>query len=83
MAYDGQGGYEPLEKIVYLADTIEPTRSFTGVEEIRSLAYSDIDGALARSFELSSTIWKSAAFKPDRSTVEALEYLKNERVKRP
>ena len=32
-----------LEKIVYIADVIEPGRSFKGVEEIRELAYRDIN----------------------------------------
>ena len=31
-----------LEKIVYIADLIEPGRDFQGVEEIRRLAYEDI-----------------------------------------
>jgi predicted HD superfamily hydrolase involved in NAD metabolism len=35
-----------LEKIVYIADLIEPGRDFQGVEEIRRLAYEDIDKSL-------------------------------------
>jgi nicotinate-nucleotide adenylyltransferase len=34
-----------LEKILYLADYIEPTRSFEGVDKLRSLAYDNIDEA--------------------------------------
>ncbi|WP_126427789.1 bis(5'-nucleosyl)-tetraphosphatase (symmetrical) YqeK [Brevibacillus marinus] len=36
-----------LEKVVCLADYIEPTRSFPGVEEIRRLAGEDLNQALA------------------------------------
>ena len=35
-----------LEKIIYLADYIEPTRDFPGVEKIRALAYEDLDRAM-------------------------------------
>ncbi|GMG97240.1 bis(5'-nucleosyl)-tetraphosphatase (symmetrical) YqeK [Tepidimicrobium xylanilyticum] len=35
-----------LEKIVYIADLIEPGRDFNGVEEIRRLVYEDLDKAL-------------------------------------
>ena len=35
-----------LEKILYLADYIEPNRDFDGVERLRALAYEDIDQAL-------------------------------------
>lgn len=32
-----------LEKIIYIADLIEPGRDFDGVEDLRKLAYDDID----------------------------------------
>lgn len=35
-----------LEKILYMADYIEPNRDFDGVEQMRALAYQDIDKAL-------------------------------------
>ena len=35
------------EKIIYMADYIEPNRDFPGVEEMRALAYSDLDAAVA------------------------------------
>ncbi len=34
-----------LDKIIYIADMIEPTRSFSGVDELRKAAYEDIDKA--------------------------------------
>lgn len=35
-----------LEKIIYLADYIEPNRCFDGVERIRSLSYENLDAAM-------------------------------------
>ena len=35
-----------LEKIIYMADYIEPGRNFPGVEKVREIAYKDIDEAL-------------------------------------
>ena len=35
-----------LEKILYMADYIEPNRDFDGVERLRALAYQDLDKAL-------------------------------------
>ncbi|WP_456278214.1 bis(5'-nucleosyl)-tetraphosphatase (symmetrical) YqeK [Bacillus sp. AK128] len=43
-----------LEKIIYLADYIEPGRSFPGVEEVREIASTDLD--LAVIFALRNTI---------------------------
>ena len=36
-----------FEKILYLADYIEPSRDFEGVEKLRALAYEDLDRAVA------------------------------------
>ena len=35
-----------LEKIIYLADYIEPNRCFDGVERIRALSYESLDAAM-------------------------------------
>ena len=39
-------GMSTLEKIIYLADFIEDSRNFEGVEELRKLAYTDLDYAM-------------------------------------
>lgn len=41
-----------LEKIVYLADYVEPGRCFPGVDGLRRIAYRDLDAALLRAMEL-------------------------------
>ncbi len=35
-----------LTKIIYIADYIEPNRDFDGVDELRKMAYEDIDAAI-------------------------------------
>jgi predicted HD superfamily hydrolase involved in NAD metabolism len=45
----GRVGMTLLEKIIYLADYIEPGRHFTGVEEVRELAEQNINDALIKS----------------------------------
>ena len=42
----GKADMTLLEKIIYMADYIEPNRDFEGVEEMRALAYSDLDKAM-------------------------------------
>lgn len=42
----GRRGMSKLEKIIYLADFIEPNRSFDGVNEIRTLAYENLERAV-------------------------------------
>ncbi|MBN2852171.1 MAG: bis(5'-nucleosyl)-tetraphosphatase (symmetrical) YqeK [Clostridia bacterium] len=35
-----------LEKIIYVADKIEPSRQYNGIDELRKLAYENLDKAL-------------------------------------
>jgi predicted HD superfamily hydrolase involved in NAD metabolism len=42
----GRPGMTLLEKVIYLADYIEPGRHFPGVEEVRALAKEDLEKAL-------------------------------------
>lgn len=46
----GRENMSILEKIIYIADYIEPLRNFPGVDELRELAYKDLDEALLKSF---------------------------------
>lgn len=47
----GRAGMSTLEKVICLADIIEPGRDFPGVEDIRALACHDLDRALLLSFD--------------------------------
>lgn len=42
----GRAGMSLMEKILYMADYIEENRSFDELEEMRALAYSDLDAAV-------------------------------------
>ena len=48
----GKADMSLLEKIIYVADYMEPNRDFPGVEELRRLAYSDITAALKLGLEM-------------------------------
>lgn len=45
----GKPGMSKLEKIIYLADYIEPGRTFPGVDEVRELAMISLDDAFIKS----------------------------------
>jgi len=42
----GRAGMSKLEKIIYIADMIEPNRKFDGVETLRKIAKEDLDLAM-------------------------------------
>lgn len=64
-----------LTKIIYIADYIEPNRSFDGVDELRELAYKDIDAAILMGldFTIEELLQEKKMFHPD--TVHARNYL--------
>jgi len=47
----GRPGMTTLEKVIYLADYIEPGRHFPGVEEVREMAKANLDRALIKSIQ--------------------------------
>lgn len=78
----GRKNMSVLEKIVYLADAIEPGRAyFEGLDELRKLAYEDLDKAMAFSLEhtISYNEKKNRLIHP--LSKEALEYYKNKEDK--
>jgi nicotinate-nucleotide adenylyltransferase len=72
----GKGGMNTLEKIIYVADYIEPNRDFPGVEELRQLAYSDLDAAMKRGLEMTLEHLKEQGAEVSPATKDALDYLK-------
>lgn len=69
-----------LEKLIYLADYIEPTRDFEGVEPLRALAYEDIDAAMALGLKMSLEELKAGGIVPHSATVEALRWYGKDRT---
>ena len=49
----GRPGMTAFDKILYLADYMEPTRDFDGVEELRRLVWEDLDRAMILGLEMS------------------------------
>ena len=60
-----------LEKIVYLADIIEPTRDFEGLDELRELCTENIDKAMALALKLSLDHIRENNIEPHKNSVEA------------
>lgn len=63
-----------LEKIIYMADYIEPTRDFDGVEKLRRLAYEDLDKAMELGLLMSLEDIRSYGVQPHIDTVRAYEW---------
>ena len=71
----GKADMSLLEKIIYVADYMEPNRDFPGVEKLRELAFSDIDGALQLGLEMTITMLKEQGREISRESQEALMWL--------
>lgn len=72
----GRPNMSLLEKIIYMADYIEPNRSFPGVDELRELAYRDLDGAMALGLEMSIEDLARRGVRPHVRSISALEYFR-------
>ena len=63
-----------LEKILYLADYVEPTRDFDGVKKLRKLCFEDLDRAMALGLRMSLEEIRARGAVPFRDTVDACAY---------
>ena len=64
-----------LEKIIYVADYMEPNRDFPGVDELRKLAFTDIDGALKMGLEMTLQVLRQEGRELSPESLEALYWL--------
>ena len=71
----GKPAMNTLEKIIYVADYMEPNRDFPGVEELRRLAYTDLDGALKLGLEMTLAMLKQQKRQISPASSQALAYL--------
>ena len=67
-----------LEKIIYIADAIEPERKYPGVEEIREEAFRDLDRACLMSLNKTIEYVTSQGKYLDGETIEAKNFLEQE-----
>ena len=65
-----------LEKIIYMADYIEPNRDFPGVDKLRKIAYEDLDAAMVLGLKMSLEDIRSYGAEPYEVTVSAYEWYK-------
>ena len=71
----GRANMRLLEKIIYVADYMEPNRDFPGVERLRELAFSDIDAALKLGLEMTLEHLKEQGNEVSPASRDALAWL--------
>ncbi|MGM9619663.1 MAG: nicotinate-nucleotide adenylyltransferase [Oscillospiraceae bacterium] len=72
----GRSDMTKLEKVIYLADYIEPTRDFPGVEELRRVCERDLDEGLRLGLAMTVEEMTAMGNPIHEKTLEALAYLK-------
>ena len=66
-----------LEKIIYVADYMEPNRDFPGVQQLRQLAETDIDAALKRGLEMTLKMLREQGKTISQESLEAYSWIEN------
>ena len=73
----GRADMTLLEKIIYIADYVEANRDFPGVEEMRAMAYTDLDKAVLMGLQSAVAHVRRQGQGLAPATLEALEFLEN------
>lgn len=76
----GKANMNMLEKIIYVADYMEPNRDFPGVEQLRQLAYTDITAALKLGLSMTVNMLKEQKREISPESLEALQFLEDSGV---
>ncbi len=71
----GKANMNLLEKILYVADYMEPNRDFPGVEALRHWAYTDLDQALKLGLTMTLELLKTQKREISPASQSALQYL--------
>jgi nicotinate-nucleotide adenylyltransferase len=71
----GKADMNLLEKIIYVADYMEPCRNFPGVEKLRELAFTDLDAAVKLGLEMTLVHLANLGDEVSPESREALDYL--------
>ena len=74
----GRADMTLLEKVIYLADYIEPNRDFDGVDELRKAVYEDIDKGLELGLRMSIEEIEERGSPVHHNTRKAYEYIKSQ-----
>lgn len=75
----GKANMTLLETIIYVADYMEPNRDFPGVEKLRGLAFTDLDGALKLGLEMTLEHLKAQGAEVSPASRSALDWLNQEK----
>lgn len=73
----GKANMNTLEKILYVADYMEPNRDFPGVETLRKLAFENLDQALKRGLTMTLDLLQKNNQDISPESAEALRFLQN------
>lgn len=77
----GRANMSTLEKIIYVADYMEPNRDFPGVEKLRRLAHTDLDAALLLGLEMTKDHLKQQGQPMGQNSIDAMAFLKQRKEK--
>lgn len=72
----GKGNMNTLEKILYVADYMEPNRDFPGVEKLRALAHSNLNEALQLGLEMTLSMLMEQGREISPGSDQALKYIR-------
>jgi HD superfamily phosphohydrolase YqeK len=75
----GRRGMSRLEMIVFLADTLEPGRTYEGVEELRKIALEDLEAGTLRVLQELGVYLKQTGYEMTTDSLEAIEWLENKK----
>lgn len=78
----GRENMSLLEKIVFMGDYIEPSRDFRGIEEIRKLAFDDLDGSLILAIDTNIRFLLERGKLISLDSIKARNYLLIEKIKK-
>lgn len=71
----GKENMTNLEKIIYLADLIEPSRNFEGLEEIRRVSYENLNLAMLKALTHTTIYLIEKGYAVDINSIKARNYL--------
>ena len=75
----GKPDMTALEKIIYLADMIEPNRSYPGVDAIRQAAQQDLDAGTLLALNRTISYLQETGLRVCEDSVRARDFLRSER----
>ena len=75
----GKANMTPLEKVIYVADCIEPSRKYPGVESLRQATEESLDQGLELCLQRTVERMEKLGSPVHEKTLEALHFLKGQR----